>query len=205
VATKEGSIIFGSDFVLENVLYVPGLSCNLISMSQLIYHSNCTIQLTHNMCVIQNRTSRKLIGDGERQSGFYYFKGIPLIMALKVDKGMSLDLWHQRLGHRSIQATKIISGVDLEKDTENLNKCCDVCQRAKQMRNKFPTSDFRASNAFELIHYYLWGSYRNVSSCGAFYFLTIIDDYSRVVLIYLLIDKNKVSSTLKMFFSIVKC
>jgi len=43
VATKEGSIIFGSDFVLENVLYVPGLSCNLISVSQLIDHSNYTI------------------------------------------------------------------------------------------------------------------------------------------------------------------
>jgi len=43
VATKERSIIFGSDFILENVLYVPGLSCNLIYVSQLINHSNCII------------------------------------------------------------------------------------------------------------------------------------------------------------------
>jgi len=95
VATKEGSIIFGNDFVLENVLYVPGLSCNLISVSQLIDHSNCTIQFTHNMCVIQDCTSRKLIGDGEHRDGLYYFNGILLITALKVDKGTSLDLWHQ--------------------------------------------------------------------------------------------------------------
>jgi len=33
VATKEGSIIFGSDFVLENVLYMSRLSCNLISVT----------------------------------------------------------------------------------------------------------------------------------------------------------------------------
>ena len=47
---KEGSIIFGSDFILENVLYVSELSCNLIYVSHLIDHSNCTIQFTHNMC-----------------------------------------------------------------------------------------------------------------------------------------------------------
>jgi len=126
VATKEGSIIFGSDFVLENVLYVPGLSCNLIYVSQLINYSNCTIQFTHNMCVIQDRTSRMLIGDGERQDGLYYFKGISHIMALKVDKGVSLDLWHQRLRHPSMQVTKIVSGVDLKKGIGNLNKCCFV-------------------------------------------------------------------------------
>ena len=36
VSTKEGSITLDSDFCLGNVLYVPELSCNLISMSQLI-------------------------------------------------------------------------------------------------------------------------------------------------------------------------
>jgi len=35
-------------------------------------------------------------------------------------------------------------------------------------------------------------------------FFTIVDDYSRAVWIYLLIDKKEVSSTLKMFFSLVE-
>jgi len=60
------------------------------------------------------------------------------------------------------------------------------------MRNKFLVSDFRASDAFELIHCDLWGPYRNVSSCGASYLLTIVDDYSRALWIYLLIDKKEV-------------
>ena len=107
--------------------------------------------------------------------------GIPRITTLKVDKGVSLDLWHQRLGHSSMQATKIVSGVDLKKGTGNLNKCCDVCQRAKQTENKFPISEFKASDAFELVHCDLWGPYRNVSSCGASYFSTIVDDYYRAV------------------------
>ena len=64
--------------------------------------------------------------------------GKPRITTLKVDKGVSLDLWHQRLGHPSMQATKIVSGVDLKKGIENLNKYYDVCQRAKETENKFP-------------------------------------------------------------------
>jgi len=131
------------------------------------------------MCVIQD--SKKLIGEGKRRDGLYYFKGILRIRTLKVDKGMSLNLWHQQLGHLSIQVTKIVSGVDIEKGTENLNKCCDVCQRAKQMKNKFSISDFRTFDAFELIHCDLRGLYRNVSSCEAFYFLTIVENYSRAM------------------------
>jgi len=79
-----------------------------------------------------------------------------------------------------------------------------VCQRAKQTREKFPTSDFRASDLFELIHCDLWGPYRHVSSCGASYLLTIVDDYSRAVWLYLLIDNKEVSQTMKMFSSMVE-
>ena len=106
---------------------------------------------------------------------------IPRITTLKVDKGVSLDLWHQPLRHSSMQATKIVSGINLKKGIENLNNCCDVCQREKQTKNKFLVSDFRASDVFELIHCDLWGPYKNVSSCGTSYFLTIVNDYSRTV------------------------
>ena len=82
---------------------------------------------------------------------------------------MSLDLWHQRLRHPSMQVTKLVPVVDLKKSSENLNKYCDVCQNAKPIKKKFPVSDFRASDIFVLIHCDLWGRYRNVFSCGASY------------------------------------
>ncbi|KAH9764454.1 hypothetical protein KPL70_001531 [Citrus sinensis] len=58
---------------------------------------------------------------------------------------------------------------------------CDVCFRAKQCRDKFVLSNNKASNICELIHCDLWGPYRTASSCGAHYFLTIVDDFSRGV------------------------
>ena len=35
----------------------------------------------------------------------------------------------------------------------------------------------------------LWGPYQHASSCGALYFLTIVDDFSETIWIYLLVDK----------------
>lgn len=85
-----------------------------------------------------------------------------------------------------------------------MSKKCDVCLRAKQTREKFSLSEHVASDAFELIHCDLWGPYRTASSCGAFYFMTIVDDYSRGVWIYLVGDKREVSQTLLNFFALIK-
>ncbi|CAH9080033.1 unnamed protein product [Cuscuta epithymum] len=77
---------------------------------------------------------------------------------------------------------------------------CDICLRAKQTRDPFPISLNKTQDIFEMVHCDLWGPYKTPSSCGARHFLTIVDDYSRAVWVYLLIDKKEV---FKMFFSFV--
>ena len=165
----------------------------------------CIVRLPNgnNAVATKDHTLRTLIGVGERRDELYYFKGTPRIWAFKIDKVASLDLWHQRLGHSFKHVIKLIPAVSFEKNNVELNKCCDVCQREKQTREKFPVCTFRAYDLFELIHCDLWGPYRHVSFCGASYFLTTVDDYSRAVWIYLLTDKKVVSQTMKMFFSMV--
>ena len=43
-----------------------------------------------------------------------------------------------------------------------------------------------------------------MSSCGALYFFTVVDDFSCAVWIFLLIDKTEVVQTLKNFFAMVE-
>ncbi|KAK3005699.1 hypothetical protein RJ639_017625 [Escallonia herrerae] len=203
VAIKEGSVVLGRNLILKDVLYMPGLTCNLIYVSELIDHSDCFVQFTNSLCVIQGRTSRMLIGAGERRDELYYFRAILSIKAMKVNGACSLNLWHKCLGHPSPQVTKLVLVINLKKSSGILNKSCDVCQRAKQTRDTFPLNDHRALDIFELIHCDLWDPYRTPSSCGASYFLTIVDDYSRGVWIVLLIDKTEVSQTLKNFFAMI--
>lgn len=115
-----------------------------------------------------------------------------------------MDLWHKRLGHPFLKISKLIPQVSRHRDINVVNKACEVCFRAKQTREKFPLSQNKASSAFELIHCDLWGAYQTPSTCGAFYFLTIIDDYSRAVWVYLLTDKREVSTMLHNFLALVE-
>lgn len=48
----------GENWTIQCVLYVPRLTCNLISFSQLMKYLNCVVTLTDKLCVIQDRTLR---------------------------------------------------------------------------------------------------------------------------------------------------
>jgi len=60
---------------------------------------------------------------------------------------------------------------------DELNKVCEICEKSKQTRDKFFLSDHQTLNIFDLIHCDWWGPYKTPSSCGASYFLTIVDGF----------------------------
>jgi len=88
-------------------------------------------------------------------------------MAHKATGVNSLDLWHARLGHPSLKVFKLVSVVDVRKDSELLNKHCDTCHWVKQTRDSFSLSDNKASALLKLIHCDLQGPYQTALSCGA--------------------------------------
>lgn len=199
-ANQLGSVTLDGGLVIDNVLFVPNLNCNLISVTQLSDELQCTIQFTNKICVIQDQSTRTVIGVGERQDGLYFFRGVPQVKVLAVD--CVVDLWHQRMGHPSEKVLKLLPPVsNLVRKNKNV---CDVCPRAKQTRDSFPISENNASSLFELVHIDLWGPYKVPSSCGAKYFLTIVDDYSRGVWISLIRNKTEVESTLLNFIALIK-
>ncbi|XP_021766280.1 uncharacterized protein LOC110730766 [Chenopodium quinoa] len=100
-ADQLGTVILPGGLQLENMLYVPQLTCNLISVTQLNDESKCMMQFTNKICVIQDPQTRKVIGVGEREDGLYIFRGVPQVKVLAVEGDSSFDLWHQRLGHPS--------------------------------------------------------------------------------------------------------
>ena len=188
MASQKGSSNLSKHIRLKNVLAAPGLKFDLISVSQLTDESKCNVLFTDKLCLIQDRISRMVIGTGERCKGLYYFKnGLPA-QALKAGTIYMFNLWHRRMGHPSSKIVGLISG-DRELSS---NKSCDICLKAKQTRETFSSSDNAANEIFDLIHCDLWGPYRVPSSSNASYFLIIIDDVSRCVWIYLLIDKTEV-------------
>ncbi|KAL2923770.1 Retrovirus-related Pol polyprotein from transposon TNT 1-94 [Bienertia sinuspersici] len=80
---------------------------------------------------------------------------------------------------------------------------CDTCCVSKHHKLPFSLSSFIADCIFELIHVDLWGPYRTPIISKQKYYLTIVDDHSRVTWIYLLLDKEHVKSVILEFLAYV--
>ena len=93
---------------LENVLHVPKLNCNLISISQMIDETNCVIQFTDKLCVMQDRTSRMLIGADDRKDRLYLYHGVRSARAYQTSTENQLDLWHKHMGHPPFKVVQLI-------------------------------------------------------------------------------------------------
>lgn len=112
-------------------------------------------------------------------------------------------MWHRRMGLPSSKVVELLPIIGERKNKGDLVSC-DVCFRTKQTRDVFVSSSNKAENCFDLIHCDLWGSYRVPASFGARYFLTIVNDCSRGVWIYLLNGKDEAPLALRRFFAMIK-
>ena len=106
--TGTGCIPLNSHITLSNVLYVPQLSCNLLSISKLTADLTCTVQFTSSFCLFQDPVSSQTIGRAKERSGLYYLEWAPAGCVCQVTdpSGSSsrcpkILLLHYRLGHPS--------------------------------------------------------------------------------------------------------
>ncbi|XP_058775261.1 uncharacterized protein LOC131649518 [Vicia villosa] len=69
-----GTVKFNDSFYLTNVLYMPEFSFNLISVPKLTQSLNCQLMFTTVACVIQDLSSKRMIGTTELHGGLYLLK-----------------------------------------------------------------------------------------------------------------------------------
>ncbi|GKA37011.1 ribonuclease H-like domain-containing protein [Tanacetum coccineum] len=80
---------------------------------------------------------------------------------------------------------------------------CDICLKAKEIRDPFPLSDHKSISVGDLVHLDLWGPYRVVSRDGYKYFVTIADHYSRAMWAYLIKSKDEIALYIKSFVELI--
>jgi len=106
-------------------------------------------------------------------------------------------LWHQRLAHPSnIVLTKLMPNLDIK------NITCDTCHLSKSTRLPFMLSSSKANKMFDLVHSDVWGLIIE-SFDGYKYFVSFVDDFSRVSWIYHLKSKSKVVYVFQNFYMLV--
>ena len=89
-------------------------------------------------------------------------------------------------------------------DCSRVLEICETFVQSKQARTQFLNSENKAANLFELVHCDIWGPDIIPASCGEHYFLTLIDDASHALWLYLMKEKSEAGHFLKFFVSMAK-
>lgn len=192
------------DITVENVLCVPNLTTNLLSVSALISKGN-HISFNIGGCSIYN-SKNELVATADLIDGIYKLK-------LKDEKCMltvqdKSEIWHRRLAHINSQdlnkMKNCVIGLEL-KGSVNIDKSnCIVCCEGKQSRQPFPNIGTRSTEILEVVHGDLCGPMEEVSIGGSRYFLLLVDDFSRMSFVYFLKAKSDAFEYFKEFKSMVE-
>jgi Integrase core domain/GAG-pre-integrase domain len=180
---------------ISNVLYIPGLPTNLLSVQKLIQDLNCNVIFHSNRVVFQDKITGKKIGEGLERNGLYVIN-YPN-HALQISNKESSNLLHWRLGHPS---NKVLNNLFTFSKLDFDN--CDVCRFLKQTRLPFSLSQTKSEKPFDLVHSDVWTA--PIDSYNGFkYYVIFIDDFSRTTWLYLLKAKSDVYSCFEEFFNYV--
>jgi hypothetical protein len=184
----------GNNVHLSNVLYVPGLEKNLVSISFLEDKGNIIafvdgkVLSWHKDSSIENA---RVIGTRE---GNLYRLLEHNEEALIHDEVNPNELWHRSYAHINYQALpffkKMVEGIpELQFTHEGI---CKGCALGKNIKKPFPSINNRSKEILDLIHSDVCGSMLVRSLGGSLYYVIFLDDYSRKTWLYLLKTKDEV-------------
>ncbi|GJU59725.1 putative RNA-directed DNA polymerase [Tanacetum coccineum] len=208
--TKVGNMVLTKDIILYDVLVVPEYCVSLMSVHKIARDSNLIVAFDESNCYVlpQGLREMRCLGIGRQKDGLYFFNNEIKGNNVLFEKAnstcfLSKFVWHKRLGHPADQVLNVLNK-DIVFEKTNDEIVCEVCQKAKQTREPFPLSDHVTKQLGDLVHLDLWGPYKMASREGFKYFLTIVDDFSRAVWVYLLKGKDEVFDCICVFYNMLK-
>ncbi|GAB2292252.1 hypothetical protein Dimus_038193 [Dionaea muscipula] len=193
-----GTVPLTPTLTISSVLYLHNLSFNLLSVSALTQTHHYHVLFCASSCEIQDLSTETLLGRGRRTSdGLYILDVHSPSLACSGVSSTIIDL-HNRLGHPSLSSLKRLCP-----ETRSVSQLfCESCQLAKHHRATYLSrNNTRASTPFELVHSDIWRPCPIQSRVGFRYFVTFVDDYSRMTWLYLLRSCDELFSVFSAFYA----
>ncbi|KAJ9546285.1 hypothetical protein OSB04_018828 [Centaurea solstitialis] len=192
---------------LPNVLYVPKLRRNLISVAKLCKANqvSCEFFPTH-FFVKDLRTGARLLR-GENTDDVYHatLPFTPQINHTSTTSTTSFLDWHHKLGHPSIKTfVSIIKHLGLtSKSMSDFHAHCASCSINKSHKLPFGHNSFVAKKPLQLVYSDVWGPVQ--SSIDNFkYYVIFVDFFSKYVWLYPLKRKSDVATLFPQFKLLVE-
>jgi hypothetical protein len=179
---------------LSNVLYVPSLEKNLVSISCLEDKGNIIAFVDGKVLSLHedsNIENARVIGNSEGNMYRLLEQNEEALVHNEVNPN---ELWNIRYAHINYQALpflkRMVEGIpELHPTHEGIYKGCAL---GKNIKKPFPINNNRSKEILDLIHSDVYGLMPVKSLGGYSYYVIFIDDYSRKTWLYLLKTKDEV-------------
>ncbi|UYV62445.1 hypothetical protein LAZ67_2000623 [Cordylochernes scorpioides] len=190
---------------LEDVLFVPQLNGNLMSVPSLVKRGN-SVTLNQEGAFIY-APDGQLICKGEFEEDMFTISLIHELRqddskekCFKIDKDSRI-LWHKRLGHINDDYMSRMKRDGMVRGLPDLRGevgICQACITGKMPRTPFQaTYDETAKGTLERLHVDLCGPMKEESLSGNKYMMVAVDQYSRKYFVNFLSFKDEASNKLK--------
>ena len=144
----------GKSMTMKEVLFVPRLKKNLLSIFALDAKGMRVAFIDGQviMCTKGN-TINDVVVIGEHEGVLYKLRGHP-IQALVHDTIEPNELWHRRLAHAHYRALPLASKavVSLPEIQAKHDGVCKGCEKGKNTKKTFPSSESKEKGILEIIH-----------------------------------------------------
>ena len=185
----------GSIKILSEVRYIPAVKRNLISLGSLERKGFHFSSGDGKMIVYKGNTTFML---AKRVHNLYYLNAEIINGEVNLLEKADRRIWHMRLGHvgdaglKELEIKRIIPTLDGGSGESMAG--CEECILAKNKKLSFHKAKHCSKAPLDYAHSDVWGPAQTQSIGGGRYFLSIIDDYSRKLWLYVMKDKSEAFS-----------
>lgn len=182
---------------LKNVLHVPDIARNLLSVNKLCTYNNVYVEFFPTMFQVKDLNSGAQMIKGKTKDGGYVWpdRDFPKPIAFPSSIKCPLSIWHSRLGHPSISVLKSVVSSSMLSDSNTLSSFhCVDCSINKSHKLPFSqTSSLKATKPLEIVYSDVWTS-PLVSIDGFKYYVIFVDQFTHYIWFYPLWQKSDVKS-----------
>ncbi|GAA0143947.1 transmembrane signal receptor [Lithospermum erythrorhizon] len=195
---------FLTNLILKNVLVVPSLKRNLMSIQQLCSDNDCLAEFSSSTFLIKDQKSRKPRLRCSNEGSLYPIRSsaISALSSTVVHTSSINNLRHLRLGHPSSIVLRSLGNNKLIQCKPSTNISCNVCQLGKHVKLPFSDSITRVQFPFELIYSDVWES-PILSPSGMPYYVSFIDAYTKCAWVYPMKCKSDTFMYMQQFHSMI--
>lgn len=208
-ANIKGKVMFDGGFTATDVIYIPTIKQNLLSLGKLMGKPGLGISsqgksfiLTKDGCTLTCSTNGSTLLRVNEQPCIFYPE---VLNNLSHESLAGLDLWHHRLGHASrdvllrMHKEALVDGLNLKLVCKSHCKGCILGKQVKRPLRKKAIK--RSATPGERIHVDLIGPMRNPSIRGYRYLITIVDDATRIFTCLPLATKHHATEVLEQYMA----